>query len=113
MEREQRAKHTETYERKREPDVLLTQGNLVGAASMVCNFKNVERLAACTVEDSENAAHKQRGTSHKHKRQLHGRIFLVAAAPYSDEKVHRYEGNLVEHEHREQVYRDKESEHTG
>ena len=32
--------------------------------------------------------------------------------PYTDKQIHGNKGNLVEHEHGEQVYRDEEPEHT-
>ena len=62
--------------------------------------------------DAENTDNQQCRTSHKHQGELHGCIFLVAAAPYADEKIHRDERNLVEHEHGEEVGADEESKHT-
>ena len=67
--------------------------------------------AAGTVEDAEDTAHEEGGTAHEHEGQLHGGILLAAATPHADEKVHRDEGYLIEHEHGEHVDRDEEAEH--
>ena len=109
VEREQGAKHTETDEYEREEHVLYVGRYVVVSGNLhhVHGGSTVEEVYS---EDTEN---EQGRTSHEHQRKLHGGILLVAAAPYADEKVHRDEGYLVEHEHGEHVYADEEAEHTG
>ena len=61
---------------------------------------------------ADKTEHKECRTAHKHERELHSGIILVARAPDTDEKVHGYQRNLIEHEHREKVHRYEESVHT-
>lgn len=65
------------------------------------------------VVDADKREHQERRAAHEHQGELHGRILLAACAPLADEKIHRYERHLVEHEHREEVGSDEEAEHTG
>ena len=110
VEREEGAQHAETYKRKREPDVLLLYVDSVGPVEVIGYVDDVHRLTAGTVEDAEDASHEERGATHQHEGQFHGGVFLLSATPYADEKVHRDECNLVEHEHGEHVYADEEAE---
>ena len=99
VEREQGAKHSKTNEHKREEYLLKFNRNVVH----LCNFKHIHCCCSASEINSEYAEDKQCRTTHKHKGKLHGRILLMAAAPYTDKQVHRDKGNLVEHEHREHV----------
>ena len=107
VEREHRAKHAESYECANKQCVLPVE-----VYAVLCNLNKVHRMA-CVIVDAEDADKKQCRAAHKHKGQLHRSIVLVAAAPHSDEKIHRDERNLIEHEHCEQVNRDEEAEHSG
>ena len=108
VEGEERSQHTETDEDKREEDVL--DGLRHGVElSQVCH---VHRLRTTEEVDAEDAEDEQGGTTHEHQGQFHGRILLRARTPHADEQVHRDEGDLVEHEHREHVGGDEEAEHT-
>ena len=112
VEGEEGTEHTETDEGQGEPDVLLSEVNGMGTARVVGYLDDVHRLSAGTVEDAENAAHEEGGTAHEHQGELHGGVFLLAAAPYADEEVHGDEGDFVEHEHGEHVNGNEEAEHT-
>ena len=79
---------------------------------MICKVENIEGLTARAIEDSKDTAHQKGGSTHKHKGELHCRIFLVSRTPITNEKVHGDERDFIEHEHHEQVNRHKESEHS-
>ena len=70
-------------------------------------------LGSRVVVDADEAEHQEGRAAHKHQGKLHCGILLAACAPYADEKVHRDKSDLVEHEHREEVDRDKEAEYAG
>ena len=106
MEREQRAQHAEPDEDQRKPDILLRERNAV----QLRDFQNIHRRRPGAEIDAQNADQQQRRTAHEHQRQLHGGILLAAAAPDAYQQVHRDQRHLVEHEHREEVHRDKEPE---
>ena len=108
MEREQSAQHAETEEGKREPDALLLHGNIVQLGYL----QQVHGGGAATEVDTEDTDKQESGTAHQHQRQFHGSVFLASRTPYANQQVHRDERYLVEHEHGEQVGRDKETEHT-
>ena len=61
------------------------------------------------IVDADKAEHQEGRAAHKHKGQLHGAVLLAACTPESDEKVHRDECDLIEHEHGEKVDRDEEA----
>jgi len=108
VEGEERSQHTETDEDKREEDVL--DGLRHGVE--LSQVGHVHRLCTTEEVDAEDAEDEQGGTTHEHQGQFHGRILLRARTPDADEQVHRDEGDLVEHEHREHVGGDEEAEHT-
>ena len=108
VEREEGAQHAEADEDHREPDVLLREGNVVQRGDLV----QVHRLRPGAEVDAQDAAEQQGRPAHEHQRQLHGRILLAAAATDADEQVHRDQCHFVEHEHREEIDGDEESEDT-
>ena len=108
VEREQGAQYAETDEGQREPDALLFDGNVVQA----CNLQQVHGRCARTEVDAQDADQQEGRATHQHQRQLHGGVFLVTGTPHANQQVHRDQSHLIEHEHREQVYRDEEAEHT-
>ena len=105
VEREEGSKHTETDENEREEYVLYLRVDIVHGGYLI----DVHCCGTTEIVDAENADDQESRTSHKHQRELHGCIFLLARTPYSDEKVHRDEGYLIEHEHGEHVGADEES----
>ena len=107
VEGEEGTQHAEADERQGEPDALLLDGDVV----QVGNLQQVHRRGARAEVDAQDADQQEGGAAHQHQRQLHGGVFLVAGAPYADQQVHRDQSHLVEHEHREQVYRDEEAEY--
>ena len=108
MEGEQGAQHAEPDEDQREPDILLRQGNVM----QLRDLQDIHRRGPGTEVDAQDADQQQRRTAHEHQRQFHGGILLAAAAPHADQQVHRDQRHLVEHEHREEVDRNEESEDT-
>ena len=108
MEREQRAKHAETDEHEREQHVLNGCRDVV----VVRNLKDVHRRSTVEEVDAYQAKDDERRTAHKHQRKLHGCILLATRTPETNEKVHRDECHLVEHEHGEEVDRDEETVNT-
>ena len=105
VEREQGSKNTETDEDEGEENLLDIDGNVV----FLGYLEHVHRVTATEVEDAKQSEDKQCGASHEHQGELHGRVFLVAAAPNADEKIHRDKSDLVEHEHREHINGDEEA----
>ena len=108
VEREHGTEHSKSDEDEGEEHLLYLRGNVVHGGYLV----DIHRCGSTEEVDAENTDDEKCRTSHKHQGELHGCIFLVAAAPYADEKIHRDERNLVEHEHGEEVGADEESEHT-
>ena len=80
MEREQCTKHAETNEHEREEHLLEVNRDVVHPS----NFKHVHRRGTTAEVNAEDAKDEQRRTAHEHQGQLHGRIFLMAAAPNAD-----------------------------
>ncbi len=76
------------------------------------NFQQVHRGGSGTVVDTQDTDKQEGGAAHQHQCQLHGGVLLASRPPYTDKQIHGNEGNLVEHEHGEQVGRDEEPEHT-
>ena len=109
MEWKEGSKDTEADEDEREEHVLYLGVDVVHGGNLV----DVHRCGTTEIVDAENTDNKQGGSSHKHKGELHGRIFLLAATPHTDQEVHRDEGNLVEHKHGEHVGADEEAIDTG
>ena len=98
VEREHRTQHAKPYKRSDKQSVLPFQINTV------CGyFHKIHRLAGMIV-NAKDADQQQCRTAHQHQSKLHGSIILVAAAPYADKQIHRNQRDLIEHEHREQVY---------
>ena len=91
--------------------MLNLDGDGMRAIRLVGNLDNVHRLAASTIEDSEDATHKECGTSHQHQGELHGGILLATRTPNADKQIHGDKCHLVEHEHREHVDADEEAKH--
>ena len=108
MEREQGSEHSESDEDYREPDALEIHRYIVH----LCYFQNVHGRCSRAEVDAEDTYKKQGRSTHEHQGQLHGRILLAAASPYSYEKIHRDEGHFVEHEHGKEVDRDEKSEYS-
>ena len=106
VEGEQGPQHAEAHEDEREPDELFGEGYVVQPGDL----HDVHRLGARTEIDAQYADQQEGRAAHEHQRQLHGRILLAAAAPDTDQQVHRDERHLVEEEHREEVHRDEEPE---
>ena len=61
--------------------------------------------------DTQYTDQQKRRTAHEHKGKFHRRIGFVTATPHSDEKIHRDKSDLIEHEHRKEVDRNKETEY--
>ena len=108
MEREQSTKYTETDEHKWEQHVLNCRRDVV----VVGNLKDVHCRGTVEEVDAHQAEDDEGGTTHKHQRKLHGCILLATRTPETNQEVHRDEGNLVEHEHGEEVDRDEETVNT-
>ena len=108
MEGEEGSQYTESEEGQREPDALLCQRNVVQGG----DFLQVHGGGTGPVVDAEDADEQEGGTAHEHQGELHGGIFLAAAAPYTDEQVHGDEGYFIKHKHGEEVGGDEEAEHT-
>ena len=109
VEREERAKHAESDEDEREEYLLYVNGNIVHGS----NLLDVHCRCTAEIVDSEDSDDKQGRASHKHQSELHGSILLVSATPHTDEKIHRDESNLIEHEHSEHIGADEEAVNTG
>ena len=108
VEGEQCAQYAESQESHREEDLLV-----FGRDFQLRDFKHVHGFGSGTVEDTQDTDEQECRATHQHQGQLHGRIFFSAASPHTDKEVHRNQSHLVEHEHGEQVGRNKESEYTG
>ena len=106
VEREHSAEDAETDESANEQGILPSSVD----ARTLHDFDDVHRFAGMIV-DAEDADEQESRTTHKHERELHSRVVLVAATPNADEQIHRDKSHLVEHEHREQVNRDEEPEY--
>ncbi len=113
MEGEHGAEDTEADKAHREEEILPAFGDTLCLLDVACDIDDVPgkglSLGRGVVIDTDEAEHKEGGTAHQHQGELHRRIFLASGAPDSDEKIHRDEGYLVEHEHREEVDADEES----
>ena len=111
MEREHRAEHSESDKSQREEEVLRTHRD-----GIFRYFENIHRELATFGSrmevDTEDSDQQQRGTSHQHQGQLHCGILFATGSPHSDQQVHRDQGHLIKEEHRKEVRRDEESEHT-
>ena len=108
VEGEQSTQYTEAQEDEREEESLH-----FGRDVALGNFKDIHGFGTGSVEDAEDTNQQEGRTTHQHECQFHGCIFLLTASPYTDEQVHRNQGHFVEHEHGEQVGRDKETIYTG
>ena len=110
MEGEHRSQHPESYEGQREEQALSRHRDRV-----LRDFEDVHRVLpslGCGVEiDPQDPHQQERRTTHEHQGKFHRCILLAARTPQTDQQVHRDQCDLVEHEHREQVDRDKEPEH--
>ena len=84
-----------------------------GDIAVLGDVDHVHRVETRLVVDAQDTDHQQGRTTHQHQGQLHGRVVFAAAAPNANQQVHGDKGHLVEHEHREEVDRDEEAEHTG
>ena len=73
---------------------------------------DVHRRGTTEIVDAQDADNQEGRASHQHQRQFHGRVLLMTRAPDANQQIHRNQRHLVEHEHREQVGRDEEAEHT-
>ena len=78
----------------------------------ISNINDIHGLCTTIEVDGQNTDDEKSRATHKHKGKLHCSIFLGTTTPHTDEKVHWDEGNLVEHEHSEEVDGDKESKDT-
>src|SRR5574344_91589 len=105
MEWEECTQYTETDKYKREEYLLNVNRDIVHIGYL----HDIHRGGSTEIVDSQNTDNQQSGTSHQHQSQFHSCILLRTASPYSDKEVHRYQGYLIEHEHREHVGRDKET----
>ena len=112
MEWEHGTQHAEADKCQREQQIL----PIVRNGIVMCNIQDVHRqglTSRCRVEiDTNQAEHQEGRATHQHQRQFHRAIVLVTTTPHTNEQVHGNQSNLIEHEHREQVNRDKETEHT-
>ena len=108
MEREQSSQYAESEEYSREENTLDFCRDV-----FVCYFENVHRFSSGSVIDTQDTDKQESRTTHQHQCKFHCGIFLASATPNADKQIHRDKGNLVEHEHGEQVGRNKETEHTG
>ena len=108
MEWEQGAKNTESQEYHREEDALH-----FGRDLQFHNFKNVHGSASGSVEYTQDTDKQECRATHQHKGKLHGCVFFLSATPYTDKQVHRDKSYFVEHEHSEEVGRNKEAEYSG
>ena len=112
MEWEQSTQNTESDEDEWEEDILdVSRNTMVSCDScqLECVLTAVDTVEVVDTQQSEN---QQSRTSHQHQGKLHGRILLATRTPNTNQQVHRNQSYLVEHEHSEQVGRDKEAEHT-
>ena len=108
VEREHGTEHTKSDKDEGEEHLLNFNGNVVQG----CNLKHIHGGGTREEIDAQDSQNEQCRTTHEHERELHGRIFLGTTSPHADEQIHGDEGNLIEHEHGEQVYRDKEPVNT-
>ena len=108
VERKQGSQYTEAQEDEREEKSLH-----FGRDVALGDFKDLHGIATGSVEDAENTNQQEGRATHEHQCQFHGCIFLLTASPHTDEQIHRYQGYFIEHEHGEQVGRDKETIYTG
>ena len=97
VEREKGAQYTEAEESQREPDALLCKRYVV----QLRDFEEVHSGCSRTEIDSENTDQQEGRTTHQHESQLHGCIFFTSRSPYTNQQVHRYQCDFVEHEHGE------------
>src|SRR5574344_1311251 len=111
MEWKQCSKHTETKEGDREEYLLHEHRYSMRTVQVVGNLIDIHRHGTATEIDAQNTDQQKSGTAHQHQGKLHRCIFLRSTTPYTYQQIHRDQGYFIKHEHREQVGRDKESEH--
>ena len=103
MEWEQRTKNTETDEEQWEEHVLYALRDSVSTIGMVSDIQDFESLSTTVEVDTQDTDKQEGGAAHQHQCQLHGGVLLASRPPYTDKQIHGNKGNLVEHEHGEQV----------
>ena len=107
VERKQSTEHTETQERYGKYPSLMFDRN----THAVGYIHYIECSCSRSEEYTDDTYHQECRTTHKHKGQLHCRILFFARPPQTYKQIHRYEGNFVEHKHREQIYGDEKAEY--
>ena len=112
VEREHGTQHAEADERQREQHILPAVGDGIVMGDVQDVHRQRLSLGSRVEVDADQAEHQEGRATHQHQRQLHRTVVLVAAAPHTNQQVHGNQCDLIEHEHREQVDRDKETEHT-
>ena len=92
---------------------VCTQADISRNVIVVRNLKDAHCRTAVEEVDAHKTQDDEGGTAHKHQGELHGCILLATRTPVANQEVHRDKGNLVEHEHGEEVDGDKETIDTG
>ena len=113
VEREHGSEDTESDKRETEEKILPARVNRIVVGYLENVPGELSALRRTVPIDTEKTEHQEGRTAHQHQGQLHCRIFLAARAPHTDQKVHRNQSHLIEHEHGEHVDGNEESEHTG
>src|SRR5574344_405296 len=108
MEWEKCSKNAETNEYEWEEYLLNIYWNIMKG----CDCIEIHCLCSTEIVDTQNTNNQQSTTTHQHQGKLHSCIFLRTCSPYTNKKVHWYQCYFIEHEHGEDIGRNKEAEHT-
>ena len=108
MEWEQCTKYTKANKYEWEEDVL----NICRYHIVVGNLKDVHCRSTIEEINTYKTENDKGRTSHKHQGELHRSILLIARSPETNEKVHRNQCYLIEHEHGKEVDADEETIYT-